>query len=430
VVAPRSLNLKLEAVSSRLKGELIHPNKTGWFLNLNFSPDGKRIIASDYPGGVAVVWDVANGKQLATIETGERAFFTVSPDWRTLFAPRLKTRKFERVEQDGKRLMRWTFDGEVRAWSLDDGKLLRTYKHNPPRSIGSMELSPDGTRFVTSENVSGTCEQNYKSTTSLWDVKSGVQRTLNGRLSYGNFSPDGRSLTSVLFHENDNYTKALKLIDAATGAEKWSIPITDKNASVGQSAFSQDGRVIFGMYEIYDRPNKWDHFRSWMKWWDAATGHEIASFEGEKDGGFTNFCSSPDGQTLAIVNWKGDKRKLFLYSIAEKRLLRTVLLGEKSKGLQCSASHPAFSPDGEWMVVTTSRYPEKNIDGPLDPRDLPQPRILLIETATGAIRETLVAPQGGGGLPCFSPDGRTLATGGTGRVLLWDMTKMPALTSR
>ncbi len=412
-------------MSSRLKGELIHPNKSGWLLNLKFSPDGKRVIASDYPGGVAVVWDVATGKQLTTIEMGERAFFTVSPDWRTLFAPRLKTRKFERVEQGGKPMIRWTFDGEVRAWSLDDGKPLRTYKHNPPQGIASMELSPDGTKFVTSENVPGTYEQSSKSTTSLWDAKSGEHRTLAGRQSYGKFSPDGRSLSSVLFHENDNYTKALKLIDAVTGAEKWSIPITDKNASVGITSFSQDGQIIFGTYEIYDRPNKWDHYRSWMKWWDAATGREIASFEGEKDGGFMDLCTSPDGKTLAVLNWKTDKRKLFLYSIAEKRLLRSVLLGEKREGFECIANGLTFHPKGEWLAVITSSYPEKVSGDAVDPRDRPQPRILLIEAATGAIRETLIAPQGFTSVACFSPDGRTLATDGHGRVLLWDMTKMP-----
>jgi WD40 repeat protein len=412
-------------VSSRLKGELIHPNRSGWFLNLKFSPDGKRIIASDYPGGVVVVWDVATGKRLTSIETGDQAFFSVSPDWRTLFAPRLKTRKYERVEQDGKRMIRWTFDGEVRAWSLDDGKLLRTYKYHPPRGIGSIELSPDGTKFISTENVSGIYEQSYKSTATLWDVESGEHRTLDGLQSPGPFSPDGRSFASTLLHDKDNHDQARMLIDVATGKEKWSIPVTDKNTSVGMSAFSRDGRIIFGTVSVYDRPNKWDHWRSWMKWWDAATGREIASFEGEKDGGFTNSCCSPDGQTLAVLNWKGDKRKLFLYSIAEKRLLRTILLGEKTEGFQLIASGLTFHPDGKWLAVITRSYPEKASGENPDPRDLPQPRILLIETATGAIRETLIAPQRLTSVACFSSDGRTLATDGHGRVLLWDMTKMP-----
>ncbi|HEU5409143.1 MAG TPA: WD40 repeat domain-containing protein, partial [Nitrospira sp.] len=113
-----------------------------------------------------------------------------------------------------------------------------------------------------------------------------------------------------------------------------------------------------------------------------------------------------------------------LYSIAEKRLLRTVFLGEKTEGLACSPSL-IVHPNGRWLAVVKNLYPETGIGRDLDPRDLPQPRILLIEPATGEIRETMIAPHGIANAACFSPNGRTLATGGHGRVLLWDMTKMP-----
>lgn len=423
VIAPRSQNLKLEAVSSRLKGELIHPNKTGWMSNLKFSPDGRRILASDHPGGVAVVWDMTTGKQLTTIDTGDY-LYAVSPDWHTLFAPRLKQRKYERVEQGGKEMFRWSFEGDVRAWSLDDGKLLRTYKHQPPRGIGSVQLSPDGKRFLTSERESGTYELSSKSTTSLWNVKSGAYRMLGDRQNFGLFSPDGRGLASVLLQDEENYAQARKLIDVATGKERWSIPIADKNASVSIDAFSQDGRVLFGKILVYDRPKKWDEYRIWMKWWDAATGREIASFEGEKNDYFYSY-PSPDGQTLAVTNWRGGKRKLFLYSIPERCLLRAVLLGEKTEEQELIVSGETFHPNGKWLAVIARRYPEKPAGGNLDPRDLPQPRILLIEVATGVIRETLICPQAISNVACFSPDGRTLATDGDGRVLLWDMTKLP-----
>lgn len=424
MVAPRSQNLKLEAVSSRLKGELVHPHKTASIYQLHFSPDGKRILAGDYSGGMVVVWDVASGKQLTTIETGN-SYYAISPDWRTLFAARLKTRKYERLEQNGKAMYRWTFDGGVRAWSLDDGKLLRTYKHQPGTGIGSVQLSPDGKRFVTAENLSGIYERSFKSTVSLWDVQTGEHRTLEGRQSFGKFTSDGRSYTSTILQEQNNHAQAMKLMDVATGQEKWSIPIAGKSTSVGVYAISRDGQIFFGSLDIYDNPQKWDKWRSSMKWWDAATGHEIASFEGEKNDGFMNYRCSPDGRTLAVLNTKRDKRKLFLYSIAGKRLLQTVVLGEKTEGQQLIASGLTFHPSSKWLAVITRRYPEKSAGADLDARDLPQPRILLIETATGVIRETLIFPQTISNVACFSPDGRTLATDGNGRVLLWDMTKMP-----
>ena len=420
VVAPHSLHVKLETVSPRLKGELIHPNKTGSISELKFTPDGKRILAADDPG-MAAVWDVATGKQLTTIETGSRTFH-VSPDGRTVFAAREKINQ-ERVEQNGKSMFRCTFDGEARAWNLEDGKLLRTYKHQCAKGIQSMHFSPDGTMFLTLDALSGTYERAIKFTTSLWDVKSGDCRTLAGLNSYGFFSPDGKSVAAS-FRNEDGYSQGLKLIDVATGREKWSTPTAEKNALLSIGSFSPDGRLLFGEERIFDRPMR-SSWRSWMKWWDVDTGRMVASFEGDKDDLFNDYCSSPDGQTLGVLNLRGAKRKLVLYSIPEKRLLRTVLLCEKTEGFLPIASRPVFSPDGKWLVVITRSVPEKSVGGNLDPRDLPQPRILLIETATGTIRETMIAPQALANAACFSPDGRTLATGGPGRVLLWDMTKMP-----
>lgn len=421
-------NLKLEAVSSRLKGELIHPNKTGSLANIEFSPDGKRLLAGDYPGGVIALWDVASGKRLSTIESGygyhaTLLYYAVSPDWRTVFAWHEK-RKREVVEQGGKRMGRWTFGGEVCAWSLEDGKLLRTYKRQPRSNVRIMQLAPDGKTFYTFDELPGAYEGGPKNAVSLWDVKAATYRTLTDLRMYGIFSPDGKT---VVFagEDKDGHSQVLKRIDVGGGREEWSVPITDKNGWADPVNFSRDGRIIFGEVRIFDRPKNWDNWRSWMKWWDAATGREVASFECDKNDFFFAPSLSPDGQTLAATNWRGETKKLFLYNVPAKRLERTILLCEKTEGFHSSASRPAFSPDGKWMVVSTGRYPEKNHGGPLDARDLPQPRILLIETATRAIRETLIAPQGGGGSPCFSSDGRTLATGGPGRVLLWDMTKMP-----
>ncbi len=433
MVAPRSLNLKLEAVSSRLKGELIHPNKSISIAKVEFSPDGKRILAGDYPGGVIALWDVASGKRLTTIEAGygyhsTANYYAVSPDWRTIFAWREK-RKVERVEQDGKRMNHWTFGGEVRAWSLDDGKLLRTYKRQPQSNVRVMRLAPDGKMFYTFDELPGTYERGSKNAVSLWDVKTGTYRTLEGLDSYGVFSPDGKTVAFPI-QDEDGYSHGVKLIDVATGGEKWSLLIADKYAWANVSMFSRDGRLLFGSVRIFERAKQWDKSRSQLKWWDAATGREVASFDCEK-GVNAGFCGlSPDGKTLAARNWQGDKMNLLLFSMAEKRLVRTILLCEKSAGQRAIAFGPFFNPDGKWMAVITRMFPEKATGDDLDARDVPQPRILLIETTTGEIRETMIAPQSFAGSACFSPDGQTLATDGPGRILLWDMTKMPALTSR
>jgi WD40 repeat protein len=153
---------------------------------MEFSPGGTRLIAGDYPGGLVAVWDIASGNRLTTLETGygyrpTAKYFHVAPDWKTVYVQREKDKR-ERVERDGKRVMKWTFDGDVRAWNLDDGKLVRTYKHKPPRGIWGMSLSPDGSMMLTVEHLSGVYERGYRDSATLWNISSGQQQARGNRL--------------------------------------------------------------------------------------------------------------------------------------------------------------------------------------------------------------------------------------------------------
>jgi WD40 repeat protein len=425
--------VKLEPVSARLKGELVHPNKTSTLVGLRFSSDGRRFIAGDYPGGVVVLWDVASGQRLSTIETGYGGrstydYFALSPDWRTLFAWQENHKKYEWVEQDGKRLIRWECDGNVRAWDLARGQLQRTYRHQPARGNRLMQLSPDGTIFITFEELPGLSEGAAKRGLSLWDVRTGQSRPLPDNLQfYATYSPDSRTFATAAV-DADGYATAVKLLDAATCQEKLSVPVVDKNTEVYITNFSPDGRLMVGDYRVYAQAKKSDSMQPYLKWWDVATGKELASFAGEKNETFYNARFSPDSRTFAVVNWRGETRKLLLFRTSDQQLAKTVILGEQAQGQRLIATEPVFSLDGRWVAVITQAVPDRRGGDDLDARDVPQPRIHLIDVASGVVRETLTAPQSFARSACFSPDGRTLATGGHGRVLLWDLTKSPGLS--
>jgi WD40 repeat protein len=425
-IAAAKAGPQLEPVSPRLKGELIHPNRTSALVGARFSPDGKRILAGDYPGGVVVAWDVASGKQLVAIETGSglRAsynYFFLTPDWRTLLVSQTKS-KFERVEHGAKERYRWHFLGGVQTWDLATGRPGRTFQYEPARRIRLMQLSPDGTRLVTFEELPGTYEGRPKAAVSLWDVKTGQARSLPDDLqSPASFSPDGRAL--ALSAVNDKgFAHGLKIFETATGREKLSVPIRDRNTSVYLSTFSADGRLVLGSYQPgSDEARKGGPWKEWVKGWDTTTGQEVVSFAGGTNEGFARPACSPDGRLLAVASFPGQQVKLWLFDMAERRLVQKLPLAKAAEAERIITSPPVFSPDGKWLAITTQKLPTSTAhDLPVE--DLPQPRIHLIDVAAGAIRETLVAPQCyAHAACCFSPDGRTLATGGLGRILLWDL---------
>src|SRR5262249_52543239 len=145
----------------------------------------------------------------------------------------------------------------------------------------------------------------------------------------------------------------------------------------------------------------------------------------EKTDDFSGTRFSPDGKTLAAANRQGDQTTLRLYRTDDRQLTKTIVLGTKSSEGPLLVRERVFSPDGKWLAVITQRFPD-NVGRDSAPRALPQPRIRLIEVATGEVRETLVAPQSFMWSAAFSPDGRTLATGGRGKVLLWDVSNLTA----
>jgi WD40 repeat protein len=423
IVLSKVLDLKLQIVSTRLVKELIHPNKTSYLTGIQFDTNGKRLIAGDYPGGVVAVWDIETAKRITTIETGYGSrssmnYFFITPDWKTLIVSRRGKRKIDRIEKDGKQMQQLECDGNIRAWDLTTGELKRTYQHDPPRFIHAMTLSPDGSKFFTSEWLPGIFEDSPKDTGSLWDVKTGEFVDLGMNVeTYSIFAPDGKTIATAT---RDKDATTLRLLNAVTGKEKLSIPVKEKNASVSISKFSPDGKLMLVGYQVFEKANDWKNYQYRFEVLEATTGKKVASLAAAKNEALPA-SFAPDGQTLAAYNFRGQP-KLLLFNIPENRVVETIVLGTEVKGERMITREPAFSPDGKQLAIITHAIPDTN-DRELDALDISQPRIHLIDLLSGQIRETLIAPQGFSMSLCFSPDSRTLAVGGHGRVLLFDVSQ-------
>jgi hypothetical protein len=78
-----------------------------------------------------------------------------------------------------------------------------------------MELSPNGSKILTGEQLPGEYEGSATWATSLWDVQARQSRPLPDGVSvYGVFSPDSQTI-AVTDDGSDGYTSAVKLFDGA-----------------------------------------------------------------------------------------------------------------------------------------------------------------------------------------------------------------------
>ncbi len=113
---------------------------------------------------------------------------------------------------------------------------------------------------------------------------------------------------------------------------------------------------------VFPEPKKREHEESRLKLLEAATGREVAELAREKDATFSGIRFTSDGRTLAAVTWrpphkerKPAPKKLYLFSIADKRPPQTVLLENEPKGHWLVVREPVFSPNGKWVAVVKAR---------------------------------------------------------------------------
>jgi WD40 repeat protein len=355
---------------------------------LRYSPDGKRLAAATSDGAVQL-WEVPEYKR-AGVTAGpapaQPGFAAVSS---LAFLPDGKVRALSGTAQ------------ALQVWEVPSGKLLSPHDaHGGP--VTAVRFSPDG------KQVLSTASDGLR----VWDAATGKhEKRVDLRDPNDPFrgnqaqqfvlAPDGRSLVA------GSFGAGTRVVDLATGQELFGLDATpDGNAL--NAAYSADGKTLAVVGVVFANPNRVPTVRLW----DVASGRERATLKlkAVPQQQQTAVGVSPDGKAVVTVTNAfggpgGQTTELTLWDVATAKERWT-------KSYNRWTTQVVFSPDGEWVAGAG------------------QAGLHLYDAATGAEVRQFDNPNFVQ-LLCvaFSPDGRTLATGGraqngenmTGPVRLWEV---------
>jgi WD40 repeat protein len=358
-------------------------------LCLAFSPDGKTLASAGKDCKVCL-WNPQNGESRRTIAAHTQPVHSV------FFTP------------DGSGLITASYE-RISLWDRETGKQVRSFA-GQGRGYMSAALSRDG-RLLAAGGRDGTLR--------LWNVATGMAvLSLDGHRDnvYSlAFHPDGRTLASgggdeARIWSVESHKTVRRLGDdgppchavAYSGDGKWlacagsgGIRVWDAVSGKEQSrlilpkddarhvAFTPDGNAIVCR-----------HWRGICRVWDWRGARVLREFGDPDEHGPICFALSPDG-TLAAV--EAPDKTVKLWRCSDGRLFRTLDVKVQSGG------SVAFSPDGNLLAVASEG-------------------ICVFDIETGKEIQRLTGYKSWVPALAFSPDGRSLASGGDDEdIRLWEI---------
>jgi RNA polymerase sigma factor (sigma-70 family) len=362
----------------------------GGVVAIAFSADGRWLASGGFDGSVRL-WDVDTGKAIHVLRGHGREVTSVV------------------FSRDGKVLTSGSRDQTIRLWNTATGKELQAREGHSGR-VNAIAISPNGRVAATS------CGDR---SIHLWSLATGqelhILRGHTGGVYCVAFSPDGRVLAStsadqtirvwdaetgqeirqLLGHAGAVYTVAFTRVDnllLSGGADRtlrfwdWSqgkqVRQLSADSSVYNMSLSRDGRIVGTDGER-------------AQFWDVVTGKEIHRANSRS----TTLAS--DGQSFVTHDVNGTIQVWNLSSGKE----RYSFPGPEWTG-RTTAQDILLSPDGRLLAMREGNG------------------IAVWEMSTGKVRRHFSDHQGYFDTVAFSPDGRTLLTGGQDTtILVWDLVR-------
>ena len=295
-----------------------NPNgNTNVISDLEFSPDSKMLavaygrdqaLLQKSDPGLAIVWDVASGKRLATLNKYKDGVSSIS------------------FSSNGKLLATGSYDGTVQIWRGSNWSRQALIKvvSGP---VTALDFSPDSTSIAVGTTVQG--EVPMKPNLHLYQVATGREmislRCPAIDVAGVQYSPDGKSLVYA------GMNGVVQVWNVESGGSRTILQSDDM--MLFSMTLSHDGRQI----AAGGSPFQYKHKKWQIQIWDT-------------DSGKLKQKKTEAGCMLSSVRFSPDDRWLIIASLESRVKLWNLSTGQLIN-LSQSGGDVAVSPDGKLLAL-------------------------------------------------------------------------------